>query len=298
VSSTDDSYSTDASSKASLLTKQQRNARIKHIEDLNERIQEAKQTKIITKNKYKKEDKLIVKFARNLKRCCHESTKNEIKILQLEKENEQIKAGWWNTRNEVNELKHIRIQITNKLQTKHVQHLEKERIRQTTIVDDQEQQLVKTNTDHQLGCHELCVTVLDANTELNRLRNILTTQLLEEEKEKQRVRDRYSKSGKRKRRRSMMLIMTMMVLLLAASIAAVAILSLPLEGTINIAVSLYVLVFHYQTVNCYYTMHIHTYLERNASDLIFHSKILTSYSHISFIFIFLLHLKKMLFHTV
>ena len=201
------------------------------------------------------------------------------------------------TRKEFNELKHLRIQITNKLQTKHVQHLEKERIRQTTIVDDQEQQLVKTNTDHQLGCHELCVTVLDANTELNRLRTILNNQLLEEEKEKQRVRDRYSKSGKRKRRRSMMLIMTMMVLLLAASIAAVAILSLPLEGTTNIAVSLYILVFIIKllivTILC---TCIHT---SNATHLI--SFFIQKYSHhirISRSYNLSSSLQKMLFHTV
>ena len=80
----------------------------------------------------------------------------------------------------------------------------------------------------------------------------------------------------------MMLTMTMMVLLMAAATAAVSILSIPLEGTANIAVSLYTSLFLLS--NCKLLLYYaHAYLERNASDLIFHSKILTSYSHLSFI---------------
>jgi hypothetical protein len=223
--------SSSNSSSTVLLTEQQRNARIKHIEDLNERIQEAKQNKIITKNKYKKEDKLILKLARNLKRSCNETVKNELKIKHLEEENEQIKTNWLNTRKELNELKHIRIQIENKLQTNHQQHLEKERIRQNTILDDQKQQLIKTNTDHQLYCHELCVNVLDANTELNRLRDTMNIQLSKEEKEKQRIRNKYSKSGRTRRRRRLVLLMA------GAAVAAILSLLLVSQGTTNIAVS-------------------------------------------------------------
>jgi hypothetical protein len=235
VDSSTSSFSTSTSnsktSSSTVLTEKQRNARIKHIEDLNERIQEAKQNKIITKNKYKKEDKLILKLARNLKRSCNETVKNELKIKHLEEENEQIKTNWLNTRKELNELKHIRIQIENKLQTNHQQHLEKERIRQNTILDDQKQQLIKTNTDHQLYCHELCVNVLDANTELNRLRDTMNIQLSKEEKEKQRIRNKYSKSGRTRRRRRLVLLMA------GAAVAAILSLLLVSQGTTNIAVS-------------------------------------------------------------
>jgi hypothetical protein len=235
VDSSTSSFSTSTSnsktSSSTVLTEKQRNARIKHIEDLNERIQEAKQNKIITKNKYKKEDKLILKLARNLKRSCNETVKNELKIKHLEEENEQIKTNWLNTRKELNELKHIRIQIENKLQTNHQQHLEKERIRQNTILDDQKQQLIKTNTDHQLCCHELCVNVLDANTELNRLRDTMNIQLSKEEKEKQRIRNKYSKSGRTRRRRRLVLLMA------GAAVAAILSLLLVSQGTTNIAVS-------------------------------------------------------------
>jgi hypothetical protein len=299
VDSSTSSFSTSTSnsktSSSTVLTEKQRNARIKHIEDLNERIQEAKQNKIITKNKYKKEDKLILKLARNLKRSCNETVKNELKIKHLEEENEQIKTNWLNTRKELNELKHIRIQIENKLQTNHQQHLEKERIRQSTILDDQKQQLVKTNTDHQLYCHELCVNVLDASTDLNRLRDTMNTQLSKEEKEKQRIRNKYSKNGKRR--------MSMTMLLLMASAAVAAILSLLLvpQGTTNIDVSEFytsLVFFFFKPANCYYR-HIQYIPRSNSSDLIFHSK----YSHHNirmhlFAFFIIISKKYYFFYTV
>ena len=40
------------------------------------------------------------------------------------------------------------------------------------LIQDQELQLEKMNKNHQLQCHELCCTVLEANTQLTRLKSI------------------------------------------------------------------------------------------------------------------------------
>ena len=58
----------------------QRCARIKHIEDLTERIREARARKLVERRAYRKEDRLLLRFARQLKAVCKESRENALNI--------------------------------------------------------------------------------------------------------------------------------------------------------------------------------------------------------------------------
>ena len=61
----------------------QRCARIKHIEDLNERINNAKARKLVERKAYKREDKLLLRLARQLKTVSKRSRDNAIGIQMV-----------------------------------------------------------------------------------------------------------------------------------------------------------------------------------------------------------------------
>lgn len=80
VSSASTSSTICSSSSTTSKEELQRCARIKHIEDLTERIREAKARKLVERRAYRKEDRLLLRFARQLKAVCKESRENALNI--------------------------------------------------------------------------------------------------------------------------------------------------------------------------------------------------------------------------
>ena len=63
-----------------------RHARIKHIEDLNERIKAAKARKIVERKAYRREDKLLLRLARELKTTSKQVSETAWKVQQVSTE--------------------------------------------------------------------------------------------------------------------------------------------------------------------------------------------------------------------
>lgn len=156
-----------------------RHARIKHIEDLNERIKAAKARKLVERKAYRREDKLLLRLARELKTTSKQVNETAWKIQQLEETNERLQEDTARSQRELHQLKStVTPTLQQRLLSEHQVMLENDKSKHRFVLRDQSTSLEALNTAHQLRCQELCESVLDANAQVDRLLAALV--LLEE----------------------------------------------------------------------------------------------------------------------
>ncbi|VEU39130.1 unnamed protein product [Pseudo-nitzschia multistriata] len=150
-----------------------REARIRHIEDLNERIKAAKARKLVERKAYRREDRLLLKLARELKVASKKLHSRALDIKQVEESNRFLEERLARTKQELCELRASRPELEHRLKSESMVRVANERSKHQFQLAVQDEKLESVKTTHQLRCQELCESVLDANFELDRLRGCL-----------------------------------------------------------------------------------------------------------------------------
>mmetsp|Transcript_22763 Transcript_22763/g.53760 ORF Transcript_22763/g.53760 Transcript_22763/m.53760 type:complete len:573 (-) Transcript_22763:488-2206(-) len=151
-------------------------ARIKHIEDLNERIKAAKSRKLVERKAFRREDRLMLRLARELKTTSRSIAETEWKIKQLEQINDRLQENCNRSQEELNELRASGSTLREHLVAENDIKLANEQSAHNFVLRNQSSQLEALKTGHQSRCQELCESVLDAHSELDRLRELLSEQ--------------------------------------------------------------------------------------------------------------------------
>ena len=133
--------------------------------------------------------------------------------------NKRLKQYWTRSKQELDELTTSRILLQNSLRAGIDERLLEDRERREDIVRDQTSRLESIKKNHQFRCQDLCESVLDANSELNRLRQ---QQQQQQQQHNIAIESRSSSGtsvGYRRQRRKSSSALWMMLVVLAAVIA-------------------------------------------------------------------------------
>jgi len=223
-SSTSSTSMTTSSSTASVVSAKevvQRSARIKHIEDLNERINAAKARILVERKAYRREDKLLLRLARQLKTISKSCRENANNTQMLEESNRFCEDRYNLTLQELKDLISYRSSLEERLLAEKQIKLADDRERRERIIRVQNAELEAHKRSHRFWCQTLCESILEANNELDRFRALSGehagrgSSLLKREGENNR-------NGRRKKTSRASQWMVMMVVLAIAALVVLA----------------------------------------------------------------------------
>jgi len=143
---------------------------------LNERIANAKTQRSIERSKSKSENVNIIKTAKKLKKVYRELRENYEKMKELKEINKCLKWYIRQSKSELKELQRSRKPENVKQNfgcPERDAKLRRERAKLDAVLREQKSLVERTKFRHQLKCTVLCESVLEANDELERLRDRL-----------------------------------------------------------------------------------------------------------------------------
>mmetsp|Transcript_21252 Transcript_21252/g.50517 ORF Transcript_21252/g.50517 Transcript_21252/m.50517 type:complete len:566 (-) Transcript_21252:125-1822(-) len=168
ICSTEETASTTSTTKE----EQQRCARIKHIENLNERINNAKARRLVERKAFRREDKLLLRLARQLKSISKQIREDAMKIHMLEESNRLREKAYNHSLDDLNKLRSDRIVLIERLRVRMEEALADDREQLARVLRVQKAELEAHKRNHQFHCQALCESVLEADNDLERMRDL------------------------------------------------------------------------------------------------------------------------------
>ena len=175
----------------------QKFTRINHIKVLNERISEAKARKLVERKAYRREDKLLMRLARQMKTVSKRRREIFMNMERLKETHKFSEDRYNGVRKELEDLKASRMSLNEDLRAEKQRMLLIDREKRERILRVQKAEFEAHTRSHQLNCQELCESILIANNEVDRLRTILEERTSDNSSSGNRGRERQKKRRSR-----------------------------------------------------------------------------------------------------